>query len=102
MRRIFLSLLMCGAVMACSTTTGTSGGASAPPVIEASTTGGTATAQLNAIRAQAGRVGVARNGTLDGVARAHANDMAQRNFFSHTGSNGSSVGQRVRAEGYRY
>ena len=90
MRRIFLSLLMCGAVMACSTTTGTSGGASAPPVIEASTTGGTATAQLNAIRAQAGRVG---------VARAHANNMAQRNFFSHTGSNGSSVGQRVRAAG---
>lgn len=43
-----------------------------------------------------------RNATLEAAARAHANDMVQRNFFSHSGSNGSTVGKRVRALGYRY
>lgn len=34
------------------------------------------------------------------AARDHSQDMAQHNFFSHTGSDGSSIGQRVTATGY--
>lgn len=34
------------------------------------------------------------------AARCHAIDMASNNFFSHTGSSGSSVGQRATAAGY--
>ncbi|MFP8779589.1 CAP domain-containing protein [Hydrogenophaga sp. RWCD_12] len=36
---------------------------------------------------------------LEGAAREHSSDMATRNFFSHVGSNGSEVGQRVHAAG---
>ncbi len=34
------------------------------------------------------------------AASAHSQDMVSRSFFSHTGSNGSSPGQRVTATGY--
>ena len=37
---------------------------------------------------------------LDTAARKHAVDMATKNFFSHTGSNGLSPFQRARAAGY--
>lgn len=37
---------------------------------------------------------------LRAVAQAHANDMARGGFFSHNGSDGRSVGQRVAATGY--
>lgn len=37
---------------------------------------------------------------LRDAARAHSTDMACNGFFSHTGSNGSSVGDRVFAENY--
>ena len=36
---------------------------------------------------------------LEGVARRHSADMATRNFFSHLGSDGREVGQRVQAAG---
>jgi hypothetical protein len=37
---------------------------------------------------------------LDAASRKHALDMATRNFFSHTGSDGSSPMQRARKAGY--
>lgn len=37
---------------------------------------------------------------LEDAAQRHSNDMAFNNFFSHTGSDGSDVGQRVTAAGY--
>ena len=37
---------------------------------------------------------------LRAAARAHAMDMAQNDFFSHTGSGGSSVADRATATGY--
>jgi uncharacterized protein YkwD len=37
---------------------------------------------------------------LHQAASAHSQDMVSRSFFSHTGSNGSSPGQRVTATGY--
>ncbi len=68
-----------------------------------------ALAAINAARAQARQCGatsfsaapaVAWSGALATAASRHSSDMATRNFFSHTGSDGSSVGQRVSAAGY--
>jgi uncharacterized protein YkwD len=39
---------------------------------------------------------------LQAAARLHAADMACNHFFSHTGSDGSTVGQRVNAQGYSW
>jgi uncharacterized protein YkwD len=38
--------------------------------------------------------------TLEEVANAHNRDMGDNNFFSHTGSDGLTVGDRVRNAGY--
>ena len=39
---------------------------------------------------------------LERVAEAHGEDMARYSFFSHTGSNGSDIGDRALRGGYRY
>jgi uncharacterized protein YkwD len=45
---------------------------------------------------------VAWDGQLQNAATAHSTDMATKNFFSHTGSDGSTLRQRVPAAGYNY
>ncbi|OJJ20616.1 hypothetical protein BKI52_16755 [marine bacterium AO1-C] len=40
------------------------------------------------------------NDELAKAALDHSNDMQAQNYFSHTGQDGSSFGQRVRAAGY--
>jgi uncharacterized protein YkwD len=40
--------------------------------------------------------------TLMQAAAAHSRDMAARDFFSHTGSDGRTLGQRVHASGYAW
>ncbi|WP_292444618.1 CAP domain-containing protein [Methylibium sp.] len=40
------------------------------------------------------------NGALASAAYGHSKDMATRNFFSHTGSDGSSFSKRITAAGY--
>jgi uncharacterized protein YkwD len=45
---------------------------------------------------------VAWDGQLQNAATAHSTDMAAHNFFSHTGSDGSTLRQRVPAAGYDY
>lgn len=57
---------------------------------------------LNALRAQANRPAIAEHPALQAAADAHARDMVQRGYFSHTGADGSSVGDRLRAQGYRW
>ena len=42
------------------------------------------------------------NKLLENAAIRHANDMSSKNFFSHTGSDGSSMSQRVTAAGYNW
>lgn len=42
------------------------------------------------------------DGQLQNAATAHSTDMATNNFFSHTGSDGSTLRQRVPATGYNY
>lgn len=61
-----------------------------------------ATEALNQLRAAAGRAPVVYSSLLEQAALAHATDMARTGTFSHTGSNGSSVGQRVTRAGYEW
>jgi uncharacterized protein YkwD len=39
---------------------------------------------------------------LNKAAQSHAIDMANKNYFSHTGLNGSNIGDRTKSTGYRY
>jgi uncharacterized protein YkwD len=43
---------------------------------------------------------LARNDLLENAAQSHADDMATNNFFSHTGSDGLGVADRVQNAGY--
>lgn len=61
-----------------------------------------ATQWLNAYRAQHGGSQVRVSPRLTKAAAAHARDMAKNGFFSHSGSNGSSVADRVRQQGYGF
>jgi uncharacterized protein YkwD len=65
--------------------------------------------QVNNTRSQARNCGTVNykataalnwNCTLEAVADAHSRDMGDVNFFSHTGSDGLSVGNRVTNAGY--
>ena len=40
--------------------------------------------------------------TLASIALQHARDMSENEFFSHTGSNGSSIGVRAKENDYNY
>ena len=42
------------------------------------------------------------NDQLASAALVHSNDMNSKNYFSHTGSNGSSAGDRITAAGYTW
>lgn len=61
-----------------------------------------ALAQINTYRAGAGLRALSRNDQLTNAALAHACDMARMRKMSHTGSNGSTLPRRVKAQGYRY
>lgn len=56
----------------------------------------------NLQRQQAGLQPLKLNQKLNAAAQAHSLDMAQNDFFAHTGSNGSSVFDRVTSAGYNY
>ncbi|MGE2721120.1 CAP domain-containing protein [Mycolicibacterium celeriflavum] len=56
--------------------------------------------EINAARAANGCGPVAPNPQLNAAAARQANDMLANNVRSHTGSDGSSVGQRISAAGY--
>lgn len=89
-----------------------------PPTTTAPPTGGLSSAAqselltlVNAVRATGTTCGGVRYGavpalTLQGqltaAAQAHAADMATRNYFSHTGQNGSTPATRITAAGYRW
>ncbi len=56
--------------------------------------------KINARRRAAGCGDVTLNAQLTTAAERHSKDMATNNFFSHTGSDGSTFDQRIRAAGY--
>jgi uncharacterized protein YkwD len=61
-----------------------------------------ATDALNAFRDSKGRSAVAYSQVLERAAQAHAQDMAWHGYFDHTGRDGSTIGDRLRAQGYGY
>ncbi|PVA09213.1 CAP domain-containing protein [Pelagivirga sediminicola] len=64
--------------------------------------GGAAQAQVNTLRADAGLGPLSTSAALSRAAAGHAQDMVQNGFFSHTGSDGSGIGDRARAAGYGF
>ncbi len=59
-------------------------------------------ARTNDYRLQNGCSALTMNELLNNAAQGHSNDMALNDFFSHTGSNGSSPWDRMRNAGYYY
>ncbi|MBV2358303.1 CAP domain-containing protein [Thalassococcus sp. CAU 1522] len=57
---------------------------------------------LNGLRGEAGLAPLKPSPALEEAAMQHAMDMARNGFFSHTGSDGSTVASRVRAAGYGF
>ena len=57
---------------------------------------------LNDVRSDAGSNPVTYNAQLDLAAQRHAQDMLDNNYFSHTGLNGSTAGERATAAGYNW
>src|SRR5262249_18310563 len=55
---------------------------------------------VNQQRAANGLAPLTRNSALDSAASQHSSDMAASKTLSHTGSDGSSPGQRINAAGY--
>jgi uncharacterized protein YkwD len=55
---------------------------------------------VNSHRAAAGLGALGANGALNAAAAGHSRDQATVDKMSHTGSNGSSFGQRISAAGY--
>lgn len=56
----------------------------------------------NEQRRRAGLQPLRLSSKLGQAAQSHAQDMAQNNIFSHTGSNGSTMVDRVKKVGYSY
>lgn len=57
---------------------------------------------VNAERRSHGLAPLAIDARLSGVAASHAQDMAARGYFSHTGPGGASPFDRMRAAGIAY
>ncbi|MGB7318765.1 MAG: CAP domain-containing protein [Planktotalea sp.] len=58
--------------------------------------------EVNAFRAANGKAPLAADARLARAAQAHASDMARKGYFNHTGKDGSSVGDRVKRQGYGF
>lgn len=56
---------------------------------------------LNGIRRQDGKGSVSFNAQLNRAAQGHADDMVVQGYFSHTSLDGRTVGDRIRATGYK-
>jgi uncharacterized protein YkwD len=57
---------------------------------------------VNGFRADSGRAPLVESPVATRAAEAHAADMASGGFFSHEGSDGSSVGDRLARAGCRW
>lgn len=57
---------------------------------------------INKFRAQNGQAVIEVSPVLTKVAARHARDMSENSFFSHTGSDGSTIGERAGDAGYRF
>jgi uncharacterized protein YkwD len=75
--------------------------ATEPPAPPPASTSSDAIALTNQARASAGLASLNANGALNSAAAAHSADQAARNQMTHTGSDGSDAGDRIRAAGYQ-
>lgn len=75
--------------------------ATQPPAPPPASTSSDAITLTNQERANAGLASLSSNGALNNAAAAHSADQAARNQMTHTGSNGSNAGDRIRAAGYQ-
>lgn len=57
---------------------------------------------LNALRAQYGLPALRPSATLARIADGHAQDMMRNGFFGHVSSNGNTISDRARAQGYNF
>ena len=57
---------------------------------------------INSVRADNGAGSLDYNAKLGVAAQRHAEDLATNEIWSHTGSDGSTIGQRVTDAGYAY
>jgi uncharacterized protein YkwD len=57
---------------------------------------------INQERTRVGCSSVQLSPLLGAIAQAHSDDMASRAFFSHIGSDGSTLGERLWRIGYRF
>ena len=73
-----------------------------PPAAPATSLAGYALNQVNAARAAYGFAPVVLDASISAVASAHAMDQAVNGYFSHTGLNGSSREDRLRAGGVSF
>lgn len=55
---------------------------------------------VNEVRSDRGLQKLAYDADLTAIARGHSSDMAEQNFFSHTGPEGNTMADRYRAHGY--
>ncbi|MGH1578406.1 CAP domain-containing protein [Planktotalea sp.] len=58
--------------------------------------------ELNAFRVANGKAPLVADARLARAAQAHGDDMVAQGYFSHTGKDGSSVGDRVKRVGYGF
>jgi len=61
-----------------------------------------ATDALNSFRAQSNQATLTVSTKLQTMAERHARDMAKRGYFSHTGRDGSDIGDRAERVSYGY
>jgi uncharacterized protein YkwD len=73
-----------------------------PPAAPATSLAGYALNQVNAARAAYGFAPLVLDASISAVASAHAMDQAVNGYFSHTGLNGSSREDRLRAGGVSF
>jgi uncharacterized protein YkwD len=73
-----------------------------PAAAPATSLAGYALNQVNAARAAYGFAPVVLDASISAVASAHSMDQAQNGYFSHTGLNGSSREDRLRAGGVSF
>ena len=85
-----------------STSPGSTPIADLPQVAVSTAPSRTFEGMLNGVRSRNGAGPVSYDSRLGEAARRHANDMAANNFFSHTGSDGTSAGDRITDTGYRW
>ena len=90
---------------------GSDGGGTSTNIIEEATYQGQLIELVNQYRAEGHTCGseyyppadpLTWNSKLETAARRHSRDMADNDFFSHTGSDGTNVADRAREAGYDY